>query len=127
MVPIEDEVGGVSQRLRQRVKDFGINLPNIVAILTEQVDVVLSREVVDGGVLAHVGVHDNAELLELFENSIDRTRSDIGGAGLHGGGDVFGGEVIVAQSENVENRPLGGRDPLTRVAQALEEVAEFRI
>lgn len=116
MVPIEDEVGGVSQRLRQRVKDFGINLPNIVAILTEQVDVVLSREVVDGGVLAHVGVHDNAELLELFENSIDRTRGDIGGAGLHRGGDVFGGEVIVAQSENVENRPLGGRDPFAGVA-----------
>jgi hypothetical protein len=123
VVPIEDEVGIYSQGLRQRVKDFGINLPNIVAVLTEQVDVVLSGEVVHGGVLAHVGVHDNPELLELVENSIDRTRGDVGGAGLHGGGDVFGGEVFVAQLENVENCPLGGRDPFAGLAQALEKVA----
>ena len=50
-------------------------------------------QVVGGGAVPEVGVHDDPEALKLLEVPVDGREVDVGGLGLHLGGEFLGAAV----------------------------------
>src|ERR1035438_8491116 len=100
------------QVLTQGVEVSGRNLERRTAYVTRQVAVHGAGEVKDRGVLVEVRVHDDLQVLELFEDSIDRRRTDVGLAGRRLLVDLFDREMTGRAHEHFGDRALGNRHAL---------------
>ena len=84
-------------------------LERCAALIAREMTVDRSGQVVHGGVLIEVRVHDDLKRLELFEDSIDRRWTDVRLALLYFVGDLVGREVTLGGDEDFSHCPLRDR------------------
>ena len=80
----------------QRIQGAGRNLDDPVAIRAQQMIVAVFGEVVHRTTLCGLDVVDQADLLELVEESIHRRRSNVGVSSLHDLGQALRRQVLSA-------------------------------
>ena len=79
-------------------------------------------QVVDGGALTEVGVHDHSEVLELVEDPVDRRLTDVRLEFLHRNRDLVDGEMMRRHYEHLGDGALGDRDSLVSVVDGREDL-----
>jgi hypothetical protein len=94
VVTVEAKAVRGEQFLAQRVKVGGRYFKCRMTVLAGQVAVDGAGQVVDGRVLAEVGVYDNVEFFKLLQDSIHRRGADVGQALLDRERDFIGREVL---------------------------------
>jgi hypothetical protein len=97
------------------------------ALLADEVAVGLVGEVVVGRAVSEVGVVDEAEPLELVEVAVDGGQVDVGGEGLHVGGQLLGRAVGASGVEAAKEQPPGRRDAGAARPELVEGVVDGRL
>ncbi len=68
-------------------------------------------QLIGGRAVPEVRVHDYSEPLHIVQVAIDGRDMDVGGAGLNGFGELFGGQVPVGVEEGLQYDPPRDRGP----------------
>ena len=100
------------------------NLEHGTALFAGQVSVHRSRDVIDGRVLVEVGVDDDPQLLELFEDPVHGGGADVGLELLDLVGDLVGSLVAGGADQDLGEGPLGHRDPVGRSTDGGEDLLD---
>ena len=109
MVTVEAKAETSENPSAQLVEETRRNLLSGLARVAGQVPVDGAGQMVDRGRLAQVGVHDDVEFFELFENSVNGRQTDVGQAALNGEGNFVHGEVVGRPGQYVGESSFRGR------------------
>jgi hypothetical protein len=125
VVSIQHESERPLEVLAQCVKVRRGNFKRRSARVTREVPVHGASEMEDGGVLIQMGVHDDLQILKLFEYSIDRRRTHLRSSELDLLGDLVGGEMTGSGDQDIGDGALGNRNPLGGATNRREYLIDF--
>lgn len=119
---IKLETQGRIEFPREPVEDVRGDFEGHVAHFTGHVGVGASREVVHGRRVTSVGVDDEVEAFEFFQDSIDGGGTHVGSKLLDPTCHLVGRYVIIGHDEDFDHGPLGSGDALGVAAQRVDHL-----
>lgn len=113
VMTIELKTGSESQFTAESIKQLIGHFVGDVALFAGDVTVVAAGQVVAGCEVAGVGVFDQTELFEFFEDAVDGRGRDVVDEALYGSRDHVGREVVAGLHEDSNDRTLRLGDSFT--------------
>lgn len=124
MTRLEDETGRRLDDGAGRVEYVGMNMGHRPAVFTQEVEVGVAGEVVDGSAVAEVDVFDQAEFSECIERSVHRRLVDRRVGDRDVVSQIVGRRVITHRYERLDHGTAGFGHAATGGAKAEKDVID---